>query len=196
MPLSEAVDAARMRKERSDHRRAEQDAFFVDAARKRKERSDHKRAVQDAEIPAADDSLPTRGRQRSSTSQSMVKAPGVASRSVKEDVAAHKRVTRSDHKRAVQDAEIPAADDSLPTRGRQRSSTPQSMVKAPGVASRSVKEDVAAHKRVTRSDHKRAVQDAEFASLEGPRRRSCLTRRFTANINTSLNGCDTWSRSR
>ena len=140
MPLSEAVDAARMRKERSDHRRGEQDAFFVDAARKRKERSDHKRAVQDAEIPAA--------------------------------------------------------DDSLPTRGRQRSSTPQSMVKAPGVASRSVKEDVAAHKRVTRSDHKRAVQDAEFASLEGPRRRSCLTRRFTANINTSSNGCDTWSRSR
>jgi len=36
----------------------------ADAARKRKERSDHKRAVKDAEIPAADDSSPTRGRQR------------------------------------------------------------------------------------------------------------------------------------
>ena len=39
----------------------------ADAARKRKERSDHKRAVQVAEIPAADDSSPTRGRQRKRT---------------------------------------------------------------------------------------------------------------------------------
>jgi len=68
------------------------------------------------------------------------------SKEVDEDVAAHKRVTRSvaakvaaHHERTMQDAEIPAAD----------------------VASRSVKEDVAARKRVTRSvAAKRSAQDA------------------------------------
>ena len=101
--------------------------------------------------------------------------------------AARKRKERSDHKRAVQDAEIPAADDSLPTRGRQRSSTPESA----RVASRSVKEDNAARKRVTRSvtaqvvvQQKRTVQDAVCKTQDAVRKRvTRLARGFNPNPN-------------